>query len=110
MRLILLCFMLVGLTHRLLPTKVENIEKLDLTVNGNHDIKDLTLDDVIEMTDDDNTLVIEGDSADSVDVPDAPAGYSVTQTSEGGYDVFTYTGSSGDPTVTLKIDQDVPHS
>ncbi|WP_300368288.1 Ig-like domain-containing protein, partial [Hydrogenimonas sp.] len=91
-------------------TKVENIEKLDLTVNGNHDIKDLTLDDVIEMTDDDNTLVIEGDSADSVDVPDAPAGYSVTQTSEGGYDVFTYTGSSGDPTVTLKIDQDVPHS
>jgi len=90
--------------------QLKNIEVIDMRNGTSQELENLTLDDVIEMTDDDNTLVIEGDSADSVDVPDAPAGYSVTQTSEGGYDVFTYTGSSGDPTVTLKIDQDVPHS
>jgi len=90
-------------------TQVDNMERIDLTVNGDHELKELTLEDVIEMTDERNTLVIDGEHGDKVNVPDAPAGYSVTQSTDGGYDVYTYTGGSGDPTVTLKIDQDVQH-
>ena len=90
-------------------TKVENMEKIDLTINGDHELKDLTLEDVIEMTDDRNTLVIEGTDGDKVDVPVPSGNYSVTHSTDGGYDVYTYSSSSGDPTVTLKIDQDVQH-
>ncbi|WP_353663128.1 Ig-like domain-containing protein [Hydrogenimonas sp. SS33] len=92
-------------------THIKNMEKIDLTAFDNHEIKNLTLNDVIEMTDERNTLVIDGDRGDKVNIPDAPAGYDVTHTSEGGYDIYTYTSTSGgDPTVTLKIDQDVHHS
>ncbi|WP_201353694.1 Ig-like domain-containing protein [Hydrogenimonas urashimensis] len=89
--------------------QIKNIETIDMQDGKEENLVKLTLEDVIEMTDEDNTLVIDGESGDKVDVPDAPSGYSVTQSTEGGYDVYTYTSSSGDPTVTLKIDQDVQH-
>ena len=91
-------------------TRIENIETINLGPNGDHEISNLTLDDVLEMTDDNNTLVIDGDRGDKVNVPDTPMGYSVEKTTDGGYDVYTYSSSTGDPTVILKIDQDVSHS
>ena len=93
----------------LIGDKIKNIETISLENGSSEKLSNLTLDDVINMTDGDNTLVIEGESSDEVDVPDTPAGYNVTVSSEGGYDVYTYS-SDNDPTVILKIDQDVQHS
>jgi hypothetical protein len=90
-------------------TDVKHIETLDLTQNGDHHIENLSLDDVIEMTDGDNVLVIDGDEVDKVGVPEAPKDYTVEKTVENGYDVYTYSSTDGDPTVTLKIDQEVQH-
>ena len=94
---------------RLEDYRVEEIEKIDLTDSKAEELTKLTLEEVIELTDDRNTLVIDGDAADKVDVPDAEGSYTVTRTTEGGYDVYTYSSSDGDPTVTLKIDQDIQH-
>ncbi|HEX5329235.1 beta strand repeat-containing protein, partial [Sulfuricurvum sp.] len=90
---------------------VKNIEVIDLTINGNHNITNLSLQDVIDMTDSNNTLSIIGDSADSVNVPTVSGNYSVTQTSDSGFDVYTYQSTNAsDPTVTVKIEQDITHS
>ncbi|RDD30660.1 hypothetical protein CR161_08045, partial [Prosthecochloris sp. ZM] len=45
---------------------VKNIEEIDLTVNGNHGLINLSAQDVLDMTDGDNELYILGDSGDSV--------------------------------------------
>ncbi|WP_457597141.1 hypothetical protein, partial [Hydrogenimonas sp.] len=90
-------------------TEIKNIETIDLGRFDNHELTNLTLEDVIEMTDERNELVIEGDDRDRVEIPDAPENYTVEKSTEGGYDVYTYSGGDGDPTVTLKIDQDIQH-
>ena len=43
-----------------------NIEAIDLTANGNHNITNITYQDVIAITDSDNDLYVLGDSADNV--------------------------------------------
>ena len=45
---------------------VKNIEEIDLTVNGNHDLINLSAQDVLDMTDGDNELYILGDNGDDV--------------------------------------------
>jgi len=91
---------------------IHNIEAIDLGHGGNadnHKLTNLTLADVIQMTDTDNTLTITGDGLDSVNVPSAPTNYSISTdtTTEPGFDIYTYISSVGDPTVVLKIEQDV---
>jgi hypothetical protein len=91
--------------------KVTNMEVIDLTINGSHNITNLSLKDVIDMTDSNNTLTIIGDSADSVNVPQADGNYSMTQTTDSGFDVYTYNSTNAsDPTVVVKIEQDITHS
>jgi hypothetical protein len=89
--------------------EIRNIERIDMVDGRAREIDGLTLDDVIEMTDGENVLVIDGDEADRVGVPEAPQNYTVEKTVENGYDVYTYSSTDGDPTVTLKIDQDIQH-
>jgi len=89
---------------------IKNMEVIDLNVNGNHNLTNLSLQDVIDMTDINNTLTIIGDSADSVNVPQASGNYSVAKATDGGFDVYTYSSNAGDPTVTVKIEQDITHS
>ena len=48
-----------------IPAIIKNIEEIDLTT-GDHELLNLTLQDVINMTDDRNELIIKGDSADKV--------------------------------------------
>jgi len=86
-------------------SNLHNIEKIDLTQNGDHNIGAITLNDVVNVTDENNTLVIDGDSGDSITIDN-----SLTKSdseSVNGYDV--YHSTSGDPTVTLKIEQDIAH-
>ena len=89
---------------------VKNIEVIDLNENGSHNIINLTLQDVINLTDSNNTLTILGGSDDSVTIPTATGNYSVTQTADAGFDVYTYSSSLGDPTVTVKVEADVTHA
>ncbi len=87
-------------------SKLHNIEKIDLTQNGDHNIGTITLNDVVNMTDDNNTLVIDGDSGDKVVISGLSS--SDTETIDGKiFDIYT---NSGDPTVTLKIEHDIVHS
>ena len=87
---------------------VKNVEVLDLT-QANVTITNLSLNDVIDMTDGNNTLTILGDSGDKVNVPAVSGDYTVAKTVESGFDVYTYS-HTGDPTVVVKIDQDIQHS
>lgn len=87
---------------------VKNVEVLDLT-QANVTITNLSLNDVIDMTDSNNTLTILGDSGDKVNVPAISGDYTVAKTVESGFDVYTYS-HTGDPTVVVKIDQDIQHS
>lgn len=87
---------------------VKNVEVLDLT-QANVTITNLSLNDVIDMTDSNNTLTILGDSGDKVNVPAVSGDYTVAKTVESGFDVYTYS-HTGDPTVVVKIDQDIQHS
>ena len=81
------------------PSEISNIEILDLEA-GNNSIS-LTLDDVLDMTDDDNELKILGDSADSVNF--TGTGWSSTA-EESGFDIYTY---STDTTVQVKVQTEI---
>ena len=84
-------------------TKVHNIETIDLS-SGKNSISNITLQDVVDMSDDDNTLVIKGDAQDQISIG-SDLSKTSTETIDGhNYDVYT---NSSDPTVALKIDEDI---
>jgi Mg-chelatase subunit ChlD len=84
-----------------LDTKIQNIEKIDMTT-GDSALTNLTLQDVIDMTDSNNTLVIEGDSADSVTFTTNDNW--VKENSGDGYTEYTNSDNSN---VTLKINEEI---
>jgi VCBS repeat-containing protein len=53
--------------------RLHNIERLDLT-DGNHEVKALSVQDVIDITDGHNTLIILGDSGDKVSLENGEGG------------------------------------
>jgi len=93
-----------------LADNVSNIETIDLG-EGTQNITSLTVDDVFNMTDDDNLLRIDGDSSDSIDLNteggDAEwilGSFQTTDEITGQiYDVYT----SIDESVTLEISTDI---
>jgi VCBS repeat-containing protein len=85
---------------------IENIEVIDLQQNGIHDLESLSLQDVIDMTDDDNDLIIQGDSADSVSFANNDGWVKDSSTTEGGRDYDVYINSD-DASVTVKVEQDI---
>jgi len=82
--------------------RIENIEKLDLT-EGTHNVA-LSLDDVLNMTDEDNTLEITGDDADSLNVD--TSGWTQESAEDDG-SVTTYTYSNGSDSITLIVDDNI---
>ncbi|WP_263834096.1 VCBS domain-containing protein [Sulfurospirillum oryzae] len=92
---------------------IKNIEVLDLT-KANVTITNLSLNDVIDMTDTSHTLTILGDAADNVTVDSSTLNKTGTSTevvngASHTFDIYTHTNAS-DPTVTVKIEQDIHHS
>jgi hypothetical protein len=83
-------------------TRIQNIETLDLSVKGDHDLGTLSLADVVSITDSNNDLVIEGDSGDAVSFSTAD-GWSQGG-SVGGYTTYTNTN---DATIEVKVSDDV---
>jgi VCBS repeat-containing protein len=84
-------------------SNISNIERIDLRV-GNHDILNLSVDDVLTMTDNDNLLEILGDHSDSVQLSSDwhESGNQVTQN---GHTFTEYL--NGDDSVTLLIEDQV---
>jgi len=58
-----------------------------------------------------HTLTIVGDNAfDHVNIPTASGTYhSAAVSTEAGFDVYTYTSTTTDPTVVLKVEQVIDH-
>jgi hypothetical protein len=88
---------------------LSNIEEIDLSSTGANNILNLSLQDVIAMTDSSNDLKITGDSADSVTFKDGTGtdAWSTNSTvTEGGktFDVYTNTD---DNTVQVKVEQPI---
>jgi len=79
---------------------IKNIETIDLK-DGDHTLSNLSLQDVLDMTDSSNDLVIKGDSGDSVALTGGDWQQGATND---GYVEYT---SNTDPTVLLKVDEDV---
>jgi hypothetical protein len=102
----------IGLDFSTLDTKLQNFEKIDLTLNGDHAISHLSLSDVLSMSDSSNILTIEGDAEDSVGAVDT-IGWSAAAgngTVTGGYTEYKYTRDSDSTALTLKIDTDLQNT
>ncbi|MEV9529767.1 vWA domain-containing protein, partial [Aliarcobacter butzleri] len=90
---------------------ITNIEAIDLT-QGNHKLQNLTLDDVLKISGEDNTIKISGDEFDSVtfkntvgDDGKENAWSKIEGTgADKGYDIYM---NSGDPTVQVKVEQPI---
>jgi Ca2+-binding RTX toxin-like protein len=80
---------------------IKNVETINLHDNGTHNVS-LSVNDVLEITDEDNIIHIEGDDDDHVDV-DTTQWFKESETD----DLVTYTDSETDPTVTLEIDSNI---
>ena len=92
---------------------IKNIELIDLQQNGDHDLVALSWQDVLEMTDTNNLLIIEGDTNDKVSFTNTDSsGWNKdmnTVTDDGHvYDVYTNTSATAtDPTVTVHVEQEI---
>ncbi|PRM86941.1 hypothetical protein CJ669_10080 [Aliarcobacter cryaerophilus] len=85
---------------------IKNIEAIDLK-EGDHKLTNITLDDVLKMSGDDNKIKITGDQFDSVSFKDTidkkwskTAGEGVDK----GFDIYV---NSGDSTVQVKVEQPI---
>ena len=88
----------------LAANQLTNIEAINLD-SGDHTLTNIDINDVVNMTDDDNTLTIFGDSGDEVELQDTDDG-AWTQaegtTTVDGHEFVTF--SSGDATVLIEND------
>ncbi len=91
---------------------IRNIEVIDLGSNGannDHSLTNLSLQDVIDMTDSNNDLYILGDSSDTVDFLNnngwSKGTTAVTETVNGASHTFDVYTNSTDSTVVVKVEQ-----
>jgi len=81
---------------------IDNVEKIDVTGDGKQKIE-LSLDDVLDMTDDRNELIIVGDANDEVKLDVDTDKWTKTDTNDNDFtDGVTY--SNGDDSITLTVD------
>ncbi len=94
-----------------LSDNISNIERIDLA-NGDQEITSLKVEDVLDMTDEDNILRIDGNEEDTIALDTTKDGsgewklgdFQVTHTDTGAtYDVYT----NEDNTVTLEVNTDI---
>jgi len=89
---------------------LKNIEVIDLT-GGDHQLSNLSLSDVVNMTDVNNNIYILGDAGDSVDFQNSDGWEisvvtpTVTQTVNGVEHTFDVYVNADDPTVMVHVEQ-----
>ena len=94
----------------LITNPVSNIEVIDLAQNGDHQMVNISLQDVIDMTDGNNDLYILGDAGDKVTVDTTTLTKqdgSVSEVVNGSEHTFDVYVNASDPTVTLKVEQTI---
>jgi len=82
---------------------VSNIETVDLLSDTGSNTLTISAQDVLDVTDNGNTLTVDGNASDTVSFADA--GNWGAPTAFGGYDM--YTATVGPKTVTLLVDHDI---
>ncbi|MEA3373643.1 MAG: Ig-like domain-containing protein, partial [Campylobacterota bacterium] len=89
-------------------TQIKNIEKIDLSEYGDHRVDNLSVQDVLDITDTNNELFIDGETEDVVTTDGTLKVTGETVESNGHvYDVYTDTGSLSDAGLTLNIEQSI---
>ena len=92
---------------------LDNIEEinltsrqLDLTSNGDSTLSNITLNNIIEITDADNDIVIKGDNGDTITLKSENGNVwsTASNTNDGQADIYT---NSGDNTVKITVDEDI---
>ena len=83
---------------------IKNMEIIDLA-GADHTVSNLTVEDIVNMTDVNNELFIYGDAGDNVALEPTLIDQSTTVTDSDGkvFDVFSDSGS----TVTVNIEQEI---
>ena len=87
-------------------SNLANIETIDLSINGDHSLENISASDVFNMTDDNHSLTILGDVGDNVTLAN-PSEWSTSTSSEDGHNFNVYTSLDNDQ-ITLKIETDIP--
>ena len=84
---------------------IDNIEVFDMKQLGvDITLNNLSFDDIMDVTDEDNELTILGDSGDSVDMAEGTLTAADTTSTPAGFDTFT---SSSDPTVMVHVEENI---
>ncbi|MGE3591664.1 MAG: beta strand repeat-containing protein, partial [Arcobacter sp.] len=83
---------------------LSNIEEIDLSSTGANNILNLSLQDVIAMTDSSNTLKIIGNNEDSVSFTGTGWSKTVGAGADAGFDIYS---NSNDSSVKVKVEQNV---
>jgi len=96
----------MGIDFSALTDDIENIELIDLQQNGDHDLEKLSLQDVIDMTDGDNDLIIQGDTDDSLSFAESDGWVKGGSVNDGGHYFDIYTNSN-DSSVSVKVEQEI---
>ncbi|WP_428739985.1 beta strand repeat-containing protein, partial [Sulfurimonas sp.] len=89
--------------------QLDNIEEIDMSNSGTNSIDNLSLNDVLDMTDADNTLVIKGDDGvDSLNSVDTTGWTENSKTDDGTNTTYEYT--DGTNTVTLIVEDQIDNT
>ncbi len=91
-------------------TKLHNVEVIDLAPNGTHTISNLTLTDVLNITDFNHTLTINGDSTDDVTTVDKTGWSETSQSSAAGVTTHVYNNDTTSDSITLKVEDQIDHT
>jgi len=85
---------------------IDNMEVIDMTGNGSQSLTNLTTSDVIEMTDSNNTLFINGSNADSVQLSGNDWTNTNNTTTQNGntYEVYSFSDTNGSYNVMIDTD------
>ncbi len=84
-------------------SKITNIETIDLSVKGDHNLGVLSLSDVLSMTDSRKTLIIEGNDANDKVSFEASDGWTQDASANG----YTSYINSNDPSVLVKVNDTI---
>ena len=83
---------------------LKNINTIDLGQSGENKLENLTLQDVLNMTDSSNTLKITGTNEDSVSFTGTGWSKTVGAGADAGFDIYS---NSNDSSVKVKVEQNV---
>ncbi|MBD3796778.1 MAG: hypothetical protein IE887_03375 [Campylobacterales bacterium] len=91
--------------------KLDNIEEIDMSGSGTNAINNLSLNDVLDMTDANNTLAIKGDDGvDSVNTVDT-TGWTKTAESDNGLNTtYEYTKDTTSDSITLIVEDQIDNT